>query len=201
MMLVANGLNKRFGQTIASNDISITLREGTVHAIVGENGAGKSTLLRMLGGAIRPDSGTMALDGAPYAPHTTFDATHAGVALVHQEITINRSLSVAENIFIGDLRRYAGSFGILKRKQIAEAAQASLDKIGVKISVNANIDRLNLGELKCIEIARAISSNPQDDLAGRVDSLSGPPGSRRGSARHAGVEVKGYDARLRVASP
>ena len=160
MTLVAVGLNKRFGQTVAAKDIPITLRTGTVHAIVGENGAGKSTTLRMLGGAIRPDSGEMTLDGSPYAPHSNFDATHRGVALVHQEITINRSLSVAENIFIGDLRRHAGPFGVLKRKQIAVAAQRSLDQIGVKISVNANIGRLNLGELKCIEIARAISSNP-----------------------------------------
>jgi len=161
MTLVAGGLNKRFGQTLAASDISITLRTGTVHAIVGENGAGKSTTLRMLGGAIRPDSGEMTLDGAPYAPQSSFDATHKGVALVHQEITINRSLSVAENIFIGDLRLHAGPLGVLKRKQIAAAAQASLDRLGVKISVNANIERLNLGELKCIEIARAISSNPK----------------------------------------
>lgn len=161
MTLVATGLSKRFGQTIAANDISITLRTGTVHAIVGENGAGKSTTLRMLGGAIRPDSGAMILDGTPYEPHSTFDATHGGVALVHQEITINRSLSVAENIFIGDMRRHAGPLGVLKRKQIATAAQASLDRLGIKISVTANIDRLNLGELKCIEIARAVSSNPK----------------------------------------
>lgn len=160
MTLVGVGLSKRFGQTVAANNIPITLRTGTVHAIVGENGAGKSTTLRMLGGAIRPDSGELTLDGSPYAPHSTFDATHRGVALVHQEITINRSLSVAENIFIGDLRRYAGPLGVLKRKQITAAAQAALDRIGVKISVTANIERLNLGELKCIEIARAISSNP-----------------------------------------
>jgi ABC-type sugar transport system ATPase subunit len=161
MTLVARGLNKRFGPTIAAKDISITLRGGTVHAIVGENGAGKSTTLRMLGGAIRPDSGEMISDGAPYAPQSTFDATQKGVALVHQEITINRSLSVAENIFIGDLRRHAGPLGVLKRKKLAAAAQASLDRIGVKISVTANIERLNLGELKCIEIARAISSDPK----------------------------------------
>ena len=160
MTLVARGLTKRFGKTIAANDISVTLDTGRVHAIVGENGAGKSTTLRMLGGALRPDSGEMKLDGRPYAPHSTFDATHGGVALVHQEITINRSLSVAENIFIGDLRRFTGLFGVLKRKQIEAAAQASLDRLGVKISVTASIDQLNLGELKCIEIARAISSNP-----------------------------------------
>jgi ribose transport system ATP-binding protein len=161
MTLVAASLQKRFGKTVAASDISITLRTGAVHAIVGENGAGKSTTLRMLGGAIRPDSGAMTLDGAPYAPQSTFDATHRGVALVHQEITINRSLSIAENIFIGDLRRHAGPLGVLKREKMAALAQAALDRIGVKISVNANLDRLNLGELKCIEIARAISSNPK----------------------------------------
>ncbi len=159
MALVADGLRKQFGRTIAASDISVTLRTGAVHAIVGENGAGKSTTLRMLGGAIRPDSGAMTLDGAPYAPQSTFDAAHKGVALVHQEITINRSLSVAENIFIGDLRRHAGPLGVLRRKRMAASAQEALDRIGVKISVTANLDRLNLGELKCIEIARAISSN------------------------------------------
>lgn len=161
MTLVATGLHKRFGKTIAASDIAITLRTGAVHAIVGENGAGKSTTLRMLGGAIQPDSGAMFLDGVPYAPHSTFDATHRGVALVHQEITINRSLTIAENIFIGDLRRHAGALGVLKRKTLAAMAQAALDRIGVKISVTASLDRLNLGELKCIEIARAISSNPK----------------------------------------
>jgi ribose transport system ATP-binding protein len=161
MTLVAANLSKRFGKTLAASDISITLRTGAVHAIVGENGAGKSTTLRMLGGAIRPDSGTMTLDGAPYAPHSTFDATHRGVALVHQEITINRSLSVAENIFIGDLRRHAGPLGVMQRKKMTALAQAALDRIGVTISVTANLDRLNLGELKCIEIARAISSDPR----------------------------------------
>ncbi|WP_419729973.1 sugar ABC transporter ATP-binding protein [Lichenicola sp.] len=160
MTLVAVGLNKQYGPTRAADDVSITLRAGRVHAIVGENGAGKSTTLRMLSGAVRPDSGEMRLNDAPYAPQSLVDATSQGVALVHQEITINRSLTIAENIFIGSLRRYAGPLGIMKRKAMAAVAQAALDRIGVKISVSTNIDRLNLGELKCIEIARAISSDP-----------------------------------------
>ncbi|MBW4025360.1 MAG: sugar ABC transporter ATP-binding protein [Proteobacteria bacterium] len=161
MTLVATGLNKQFGPTRAASNVSITLRTGTVHAIVGENGAGKSTTLRMLGGVMRPDSGEMTLDGAPYAPSSALEATHKGVALVHQEITINRSLTIAENIFIGDLRVHAWPMGVLKRKKMAALAQAALDRLGVKISVGANIERLNLGELKCIEIARAISSHPK----------------------------------------
>jgi ABC-type sugar transport system ATPase subunit len=160
MTLVAAHLYKQFGPTRAASDVSITLRTGTVHAIVGENGAGKSTTLRMLGGAMRPDSGEMTLRDAPYAPQSIVDATLRGVALVHQEITINRSLNIAENIFIGNLRSYARPLGIMKRKQMATVAQAALDRIGVDISVSTSIDRLNLGELKCIEIARAISSNP-----------------------------------------
>lgn len=160
MTLVAVNLNKHYGPTRAASDVSITLRTGTVHAIVGENGAGKSTTLRMLGGALRPDSGEMTLGGAAYAPQSVVDAASRGVALVHQEITINRSLTIAENIFIGNLRRYARPLGIMKRKMMAGVAQAALDRIGVKISVSTNIDRLNLGELKCVEIARAISSDP-----------------------------------------
>ena len=160
MTLVASGLNKQYGPTRAASDVSITLRTGTVHAIVGENGAGKSTTLRMLAGAVRPDSGEMSLNATPYAPHSVVEAALRGVALVHQEITINRSLTIAENIFIGSLRQHAGPLGIMKRKSMAAVAQAALDRIGVKIAVSSNIDRLNLGELKCIEIARAISSNP-----------------------------------------
>jgi ABC-type sugar transport system ATPase subunit len=76
MTLVATGLNKQFGPTRAASNVSIKLRTGTVHAIVGENGAGKSTTLRMLGGVLRPDSGEMTLDGAPYAPNSALDATH-----------------------------------------------------------------------------------------------------------------------------
>ena len=160
MTLVAVDLNKRYGPTRAAGGVSITLRAGTVHAIVGENGAGKSTTLRMLAGAVRPDSGEMSLNDAAYAPQSVVEAAARGVALVHQEITINRSLTIAENIFIGSLRRYARPLGIMKRKMMATVAQAALDRIGVKISVSTNIDRLNLGELKCIEIARAISADP-----------------------------------------
>jgi ribose transport system ATP-binding protein len=161
MTLIASHLNKHFGPTRAARDVSIALRTGTVHAIVGENGAGKSTTVRMLGGAMRPDSGEMTLDDVPYAPQSIVDATARGVALVHQEITINRSLNIAENILIGNLRSYARLLGVMKRKRMADVAQSALDRIGVKISVSTNIDRLNLGELKCIEIARAISSNPK----------------------------------------
>jgi ABC-type sugar transport system ATPase subunit len=142
------------------DDVSVTLRPGLVHAIVGENGAGKSTTLRMLAGAIVPDTGEMRLDGKPYAPRDTMAASASGVALVHQEITINRALSIAENIFIDRLRRFA-PMGFVDFRRMTEEAQAVLDRIGAGISATSDIERLNLGELKCVEIARALSTDPQ----------------------------------------
>lgn len=161
MALEVEGLSKRFGQTIAASDVSLKMRDGAVHAIVGENGAGKSTLLNMLAGGLRPDSGNMSLNGKPYAPQSLADAAASGVALVHQEITINRSLSIAENVYISKLRDYANRFGGINLKQMANDAQAVLESLGVNISVSTSIDQLNLGELKCVEIARAISSAPR----------------------------------------
>ena len=119
MTLVAAHLYKHFGPTRAASDVSITLRTGTVHAIVGENGAGKSTTLRMLGGAMRPDSGEMTLRDAPYAPQSIVDATLRGVALVHQEITITRkngSFTLEESL--ADLVKQ----GLVDRKDAAARA-------------------------------------------------------------------------------
>ncbi len=109
MTLLAQNLAKSFGHTRAVDDVSITLIPGAVHALVGENGAGKSTMLRMLAGAEKPDRGEMHLDGSLYAPPSSSDAAKRGVALVFQEVTINRSLTVAENIFIDRLRRVYGT--------------------------------------------------------------------------------------------
>ncbi|CDX30409.1 putative Ribose import ATP-binding protein RbsA [Mesorhizobium sp. ORS 3359] len=161
MTLTASNLHKSYGQTRAVNGVSIELRPGTVHAIVGENGAGKSTSLRMLAGAERPDAGEMTLNGARYAPPSVIGAATLGVSLVYQEITINRSLSVAENIFIDRLRMFAGSLGFIDRRRMESVAQAILERIGAQISVSSDTGRLNLGELKCIEIARALSTSPK----------------------------------------
>lgn len=161
MTLAASDLRKSYGQTRAVDGVSVVLRPGMVHAIVGENGAGKSTTLRMLAGAEPPDSGVMTLDEASYAPPSVVGAAALGVSLVYQEITINRSLTVAENIFIDRLRQFAGPLGFIDRRRMEAAARAILERIGAQISISADTGRLNLGELKCIEIARALSTNPK----------------------------------------
>jgi ribose transport system ATP-binding protein len=160
MTLVAEHINKRFGNTVALQDVSIALAPNEVHALVGENGAGKSTLLRILAGAEQPDDGAMRLADAHYAPHGTRDAERRGVALVHQEITINPSLTVAENIFIDRLGRFK-RYGFMQRKALERAAQQVLDSFDAGIQASAGLGRLDLGQWKCIEIARALSHEPR----------------------------------------
>jgi len=161
MRLLAQDLAKSYGETQAVDRVSIALEPGRVHALVGENGAGKSTTLRMLAGVEKPDQGEMSLDGAPYAPVNASDAAGRGVALVFQEITINRSLTVAENIFIDRLRRFSVRLGLIDSRRVNQAAQAILDRLDLRISVSADLESLNLGQWKCIEIARALSTDPK----------------------------------------
>jgi ABC-type sugar transport system ATPase subunit len=161
LQLQAQNISKSFGATQALKDVHITLEAGKVHALVGENGAGKSTLFKICAGAIPKDTGEMMLDGVPYTPHDLRAAQRAGVALVFQEITINPSLTIAENIYIDRMYQFAGMFGLSRWKKLRAAAQQILDSIGAGISVTQNISQLDLGQYKVIEIARALAYQPK----------------------------------------
>jgi ribose transport system ATP-binding protein len=160
MQLTAHDICKKYGSTVALDHVPLLLRPGEVHALVGENGAGKSTLMKIAAGAEQPDSGTLALDGAPYRPHSLRAAQQSGVALVFQEVTINTSLTVAENIFIDRLRDFTNAVGLVDRGRLERRAQEILDSLDAGISVRENLAALDLGKWKCIEIARALSYQP-----------------------------------------
>ncbi len=160
MQMVAQNVSRSFGSTRALDDVSVTLDPGFVHALVGENGAGKSTLLKILAGAERADGGQVLLDGQPFAPRSLREATERGVGLVFQEITINPALSVAENVFLGRLRRFRRA-GLLSNRRLERAAQEVLDSFSAGISVSQPLGSLDLGQWKCIEIARALASRPK----------------------------------------
>src|SRR5262249_31059581 len=94
------GVRKAFGATVALDGVDIAVRSGEVCALVGQNGAGKSTLMGILAGALKPDAGMMSIDGAPYAPRYPLDARQAGVAMIHQELSLAPHLTVMENIVL-----------------------------------------------------------------------------------------------------
>ena len=153
-MLVAEGLGKAYGVPVLE-DVSLDLRAGEVHAIVGENGAGKSTLARILAGLVRPDRGGMTLRGQPFAPRDTAEAKSLGIAIVHQELSAIATMSVAETLF---LDRLPALIGIIDRRRLGDDARVVLDRVGLgALDPDRPVGTLGLGHLQLVEIAAALA--------------------------------------------
>ena len=117
--LQMQGVSKRFGATVALEDVGIEVAAGQVLALVGENGAGKSTLMKVLSGAIKADAGRMWLEGVPYRPGNPLEARRAGVAMIYQELSLTPHLSVQENIMLG---MEPAILGVVRGKQVRRRA-------------------------------------------------------------------------------
>ncbi|MHC1773307.1 MAG: sugar ABC transporter ATP-binding protein [Flexilinea sp.] len=160
MIIKSMNICKRFGATIALDCAQVQLSSGQIHSIVGENGAGKSTLLKIIAAVYKADSGEITIDGKQFDPKNLLDASKQGVTIVFQESTINPYISVAENIFIGRLEEYNRPFLGINWKKIKKDAQEILDSMEAEIDVNKDINSLDLGQWKLVEVARALSYNP-----------------------------------------
>lgn len=152
-VLHAERLGKEFGGVTVLSDVSLDIRPGEIHAVIGENGAGKSTLMRLVSGYLRPSEGELLMDGAPIAFHSPSDAQAAGIALVHQEILLAEALTVTENIFIG---REITRFGRLDERAMREAAAAQLAEIGCKVSPRVLVRDISLANRQLVQIAKAL---------------------------------------------
>jgi rhamnose transport system ATP-binding protein len=146
-------VSKQFGATLALDDVSLELRRGEIHALLGENGAGKSTLIKIMTGVQRQDSGEIFIDGAPVRVASSQDAQRLGVAAIYQEPMIFPDLSVAENIFIG--HRDRGK--IVDRRRMEREASEVLARLDVRLDVGEPARGLTLAEQQTVEIAKAIS--------------------------------------------
>jgi simple sugar transport system ATP-binding protein len=144
------GITKRFPGVVANHDVSLAVRGGTIHAIVGENGAGKSTLMKILYGMQRPDEGEILVDGVPTTIHTPHQAIAAGIGMVHQHFMLADNLTVTENIVLG-AEKVAG---------IGGAAKARIRTISSQYGLGIDPDRLmadlGVGDRQRVEILKVL---------------------------------------------
>jgi ribose transport system ATP-binding protein len=157
VVLEADSITKRFGGATAVDDVSLSVRRGEIHAVVGENGAGKSTLMRVMAGVIPQDAGEVRVEGRVLEKGAK-SSIDAGIALVHQELSLVPEMTVAENIMLG----YAPTrLGFTNSKALNAIAQKALDEIGVSVDLNERISRLSVALRQFVEIARAVAREPQ----------------------------------------
>ena len=160
VLLVFEGITKRFGGVPVLRDITLALPAGVTLGLVGENGAGKSTLMNILSGNLQPDAGHMTWDGRPYTPAGPADATAVGIAFVHQELNLFPNLSIAENLFLTGFPR-RGRWPLIHRRVLAAETTRWLREVGLDAAPDTPVERLSAGERQLVEIARALSSQPR----------------------------------------
>jgi ribose transport system ATP-binding protein len=147
---------KSYGPTVALDSVSIDLRPGEVHALLGENGAGKSTLVKILSGVVKPDSGSMSILGSPYTPHGIVDARTQGVATAFQELSLLPNLSIAENLMLPKMPR--GMLGLASHRSAMAAAGRILRDYGLAhFDPDTPVGVLSLSDRQRLEIVRAFT--------------------------------------------
>ncbi|MFT0533031.1 ATP-binding cassette domain-containing protein [Castellaniella hirudinis] len=158
-ILQLESISKFFGAVIALQDVTLRLRPGEVHCLLGDNGAGKSTLIKVLAGVHRPDAGHYHIDGQPVAFDSPRAALDRGIATVYQDLALVPLMSVARNFFMGrePQRRLFGLFPIMDHALAADTACAKLAEMGIMVrDPNQMIGSMSGGEKQCLAIARAI---------------------------------------------
>ena len=150
------GVCKRYPGVVALEDVSVAVRPGAVHALVGENGAGKSTLIKVVGGAVGWDEGTVLVDGVEHSSLTPRSAAAAGIAVIHQETHVARELSITENLLMERLPRRRGLVDWARAH--AEAGRW-MREVGLPQDPRLSMARLRPVEVKRVEIARALSTD------------------------------------------
>jgi ABC-type sugar transport system ATPase subunit len=154
-LIALRGLTKDYPGVRALRGVSLELRRGEVHALVGENGAGKSTLIRILSGDVKPDSGAIEIAGQPTVFESPRDARQQGIVTIFQELMIVPDLSVAENIFLGNEPGPAFLYSRAKAERKAAETLAELG-VGVQIDPSERAGNLSTARHQLIEIARAL---------------------------------------------
>jgi ABC-type sugar transport system ATPase subunit len=158
-VLEAEHVTKRFGVTLALDDVSVTFRAGEIHALLGENGAGKTTLTRIIAGVESPDGGELRYLGEPFRHASPAAALVRGIGLVHQELSLIPSLSVGANVYLG--REPRTMRGTVDDRTIERKTTEILRYVGASCEANELVDALPLAEQQLVEIARILDRKPR----------------------------------------
>ncbi len=155
-ILDMRGITKRFGPVTALRDVSLTVRTGEIHALVGENGAGKSTLMKVLSGVYPAGSyeGSIRYDGQERQFRGINDTEALGIIIIHQELALIPLLSIAENIFLSNP---PSRFGVIDRDAVHMRTVALLAKVGLQESPDTLVTDIGVGKQQLVEIAKALS--------------------------------------------
>jgi ABC-type sugar transport system ATPase subunit len=158
-LLTVTDVSKSFPGVRALRRVSLSVRRGEVHALVGENGAGKSTLMNILSGVYEKDSGSLKFDGKEMVVHRPLDSQRLGISIIHQELNLVPHFSVAENLFVGWEKRRARFF--LDKRRTTEDARALLSRVGLDVDPGTPVMRLSLAQRQLVEVAKALATNAQ----------------------------------------
>ena len=156
-VLRLEGIVKIFPGVRALDGVTFTVMPGEVHALMGENGAGKSTLMKVLGGIYQPDEGQIIVGERPAVMNTPLEAKDKGIIFIHQELSLATELSVAENIWLGELPRK--SWGRVDWKTLYDRTDAILKKLRVGFDAKARVGDLSIANQQMVEIARALTND------------------------------------------
>jgi inositol transport system ATP-binding protein len=154
-VLVMENISKSFPGVKALSEVNLTVRWGTVHALMGENGAGKSTLMKVLIGMYIRDSGAVTFQGKPVDIKSTEEALKLGISMIHQELSPVPYMTVAENIWLG--REPLGRFGMIDKRKMVQDTRDLLNRLEININPTAVMRTLSVANTQMVEIAKAIS--------------------------------------------
>jgi ribose transport system ATP-binding protein len=155
-ILSIQGITKEFDGVKVLDDVSFSLKRGEIMGLIGENGAGKSTLIKIITGIYPPTAGSLALNGAPVNIPDYITARGLGISMVPQEFNLINTLTVYENIFLGNEIRKAGGFGLLDKPAMRERAARQLEELKMPVGVNQLVSRLSVAEKQMVEISKAL---------------------------------------------
>ena len=157
VILRFSNITKTFPGVRALDEVSFSVKGGTVHALVGENGAGKSTLVKILNGLYHADSGSICIEGKEVHIKDSLHAQQLGIGMVHQELNVVGELSIAENIFLG--REPRNRLGFIDHKKLNKIAQEFLLQQKLSYSPFKKMKEMSVGEQQMIEIIKTVYFN------------------------------------------